>query len=561
MSIKEAKARWRERLLSPPAPRADWGDGYGPGYGQGIPIVTDYEAPYAAQSLLSQELAAHRPPMRSGDFASTIRRDLTLARIQDVVRNDPHAASAIDKLSDHIVGAELRWMSRPDGAALGISDRDALRSLAKQMEAEWRLFADDPRRFCDSTRRLSFNGLMRQCVRTALISGENCYGLTKQKDPRARYQTAVLTIDPDRMCNPYGERDTLTRRMGVEMDPDNGAPVGYWVRDAHLGDYWAPFEQMSWSFLPRETEWGRPVFVHAYEPLRDGDSRGTSPLITLIGRLRALGRFTDSELASAAINALFSATIESDAPADEVAERLTPKAQVKTAAKNWLDALSWYEKYPVRVGGARIPVLLPGTTMKFNASPRQTAAFASFETAFLQTISSKLGLAYEQLKMDWSRTNYSSARAALNEVWRGIYRLRSAFVDQTVSPLHLAWADEAFDRGYLTEPKGAPSFWDAVGAYLRGRWIGPARGYVDPVKEMQASALRIDGRVSTWADECAEQGKDYEEVFDQLAIEQQMLRERDLGDMPLTGAMLRGPTADEDKEDTEQTPPSKAGAE
>ena len=63
--------------------------------------------------------------------------------------------------------------------------------------------------------------------------------------------------------------------------------------------------------------------------------------------------------------------------------------------------------------------------VKINASPRQTQAFEGFQTAFLRSVASARGLSYEQVSMDWSKTNYSSARAALNEVWRTISRLMS----------------------------------------------------------------------------------------------------------------------------------------
>jgi lambda family phage portal protein len=495
--------------------------------GGALGAVTDYEAPYHAQSVTSQDVAAWRPPMRSGDFGSTMRRDLTLARIQDIVRNDPHASAAIDKLCDHVVGSGLRWSSQPDGAALGIDDRKALRVFAKQMEAEFRLFADDPRHFCDATRRLTLNGLFRLYARTWMTAGEASFVLKLNPEGVSRYRTSLLSVDPDRICNPYGERDTLTRRLGVEMD-DQGAPVGYWVRDAHLGDYWAPGQQMSWTYVQKQTDWGRPVFVHGYEPLREGDTRGTSPLITLIAGMRMLGKFRDNELAAATINSLFAATIESDMPVDEIAERLTPAADIRTQKGYAAWMLNYFEANPARIGGARIPALPPGASLKMNSSPRQTTAFPTFEAAFLQTFASKLGISYEQLKMDWSKVNYSSARAALNEVWRGIARLSKTFVEQIVGPVHLAWADEAFDSGYLATPAGAPDFWERPGAYLRGRWIGPPRGYVDPVKEMQASALRMEGLVSTLRDECAEQGKDYEEVLDQLAQENEDLAARGL---------------------------------
>jgi lambda family phage portal protein len=523
--------------------RADFGvDGGGPR------TISDYEAPYRASSLSSQELAAFRPPLRSGDFANAMRRDLTLARVQDIVRNDPHASSALDKLVDHVVGRGLRWSAQPDADVLKL-DPIAQREYAKSLEAEWRHFATDPRRFVDAATRLSFNGLMRLLARTFLMGNEAAYLITLHDDPAARYRTCVLPIDPDRIGNPYGEMDTLTRRLGVEQTP-LGRPLGYWVRAAHLGDYWAPGEQMRWDYAPRKTDWGRPLFVHGFEPMREGDTRGTSPFLVLIASMRALGRFTDAELASAAINATFAATIESDAPADEVADRLKPAAEVKAGPRTMFGwQIEHLERYPARVNGSRVPVLPPGSSLKMNSSPRQTTSFNAFETAFLQTISSRLGLAYEQIKMDWSRTNYSSARAALNEVWRGMDRRSAQFQEQIVAPLHLAWADEAFDRGYLSPPPGAPAFWDAPHAYLRGRWIGPPRGYVDPVKEMQAAALRMEGLTSTLRDECAEQGKDWEEVLDQIAFEEKALTERGLTRESLVAVVqsTKGPKPDSEE--------------
>ena len=151
--------------------------------------------------------------------------------------------------------------------------------------------------------------------------------------------------------------------------------------------------------------------------------------------------------------------------------------------------------------------------------------------------------------MDWSRTNYSSARAALNEVWRGISTKFAAFVEQVVTPIHLAWADEAFDSGYLKEPEGAPKFWDAPAAYLRGRWIGPPRGYVDPVKEMEASSLRVEGLVSTIRDENADQGRDYEETLDQIEAENEMLEERGIDRLSLVSVVqsTKGPKPDSEE--------------
>jgi capsid protein len=124
--------------------------------------------------------------------------------------------------------------------------------------------------------------------------------------------------------------------------------------------------------------------------------------------------------------------------------------------------------------------------------------------------------------------------------------MKTVFGEQIVEPMHLAWADEAFDKGYLEEPKGAPGFWEIPGAYLSARWNGPGRGYVDPVKEAEAPALRIEGMISTLEDENAEQGVDLEDRLDQIAYEEEALKERGLTRLSLVAVEQgsRGPKPD-----------------
>jgi len=56
-------------------------------------------------------------------------------------------------------------------------------------------------------------------------------------------------------------------------------------------------------------------------------------------------------------------------------------------------------------------------------------------------------------------------------------------------------------------------------AYARGRWLGAARGWVDPVAERQGVVLGLDAGLSTMEEECAKQGMDWEENLEQRSIE------------------------------------------
>ena len=175
-----------------------------------------------------------------------------------------------------------------------------------------------------------------------------------------------------------------------------------------------------------------------------------------------------------------------------------------------------------------MPVLPFGDEIEMQTASRDVASFDAFVRANIRLIAASLDVTYEELSMDYSQTNYSSARAAMVHAWAATQSLASVLEAQIVRPYYVAFLEEAFDRGYLTVPAGAPDFYDAIDAYAEAKWIGPGRGYVDPTKEIDAAAARIEAGVSTLEDECADQGKDWEEVLDQRARERDRLRELDL---------------------------------
>lgn len=481
--------------------------------------------PYRAGGATTQELANWLPPSTSADSAILPARDLASARTQDIIRNDPTAVAGIMRLVDMLIGAGLRLSSKPDARALGIdsstkSGRKILRDLAASIESEWRSIAEDPLKRADAQRKSSVNSLWRLQARIMVSTGETTSFLSWK--PGGRYKTCLRVIDPDRLSNPQNKPATANLRGGIEFD-DDGVPLAYHVRNAHPADWYAGASRATWTRIQRATPWGRPVFIHGFEPDRADQARAITPFAALLSRLRMISKFADTELASATVNALFAAFVKSNLPVAEATAAFTPEAMTFADKR-----VNYWMQNPPQFGGVRIPVMPIGDEIAVNSSPRQTTAFPAFQTAFLQLVASSLGLSYEQLSMDWSKTNYSSARAALNEVWRHIVALFSIFTEQVVMPVFFAFMEEAFDRGYIVAPAGAPGFYEMPHAYLRSRWIGPGRGYVDPVKEAEAASMRMDSLISTLESECADQGRDYEETLDQISIENEMLAERNI---------------------------------
>ena len=161
-----------------------------------------------------------------------------------------------------------------------------------------------------------------------------------------------------------------------------------------------------------------------------------------------------------------------------------------------------------------MPILYPGEKITTVNAARPYSNFEVFESAVLRNFSSGTGLSPQQVTQDWSDVNYSSARSSLLEAWKTLTRRRDDFSMGTAQPLLTAFVEEVHDNEDLPLPSGAPDFIDARAAYSRARWMGPGRGWVDPVAEKKGAILGLDAGLSTLEIEVGENvGEDWEETL------------------------------------------------
>lgn len=476
---------------------------------------------YAAGDPGHPAVANWHPRLGSADADWLRDRPLSVARIRDLKRNDGWAAAGDDRLVDMLVGGVLRPNAKPDAKGLGIT-QDQADALGRSIQSAWRSWADDATFRCDAERTLPFAGLAGLAAREFVGIGESTTVLRWIERPGWTYRTAVQVVDPDRLSNPMGQPDTDELRGGVEKDGD-GAPVAYHFRRAHPGDIGiASAQSLSWERIERWDQvgyWDRPKVLHLFDKERPGQTRGVSRLVRSLTKLRGLSRYSESEIRTAAINATIVGSLYTQMGAEYAADRL---GSDPTPGADWSNfnqqRAGFYQQQNV-LDDARFLTLFPSDRLDLNTQPRQTAGYPAFQRAFLQALAASIGISYEQLSMDWSQTNYSSARAALNEVWRGVNRLRAVLIWGFGQPVYAAFLEDALDAEAIELPRGVRDFYEAPAAWLRADWIGPGRGFIDPVKEAQASSLRTDGMISTLEREAAEQGGDWEMILEQLARE------------------------------------------
>ena len=177
---------------------------------------------------------------------------------------------------------------------------------------------------------------------------------------------------------------------------------------------------------------------------------------------------------------------------------------------------------------------------------RPGPTFDSFTEKILRFIGAGLGMPYELIIKDFSKTNYSSARAALNEAWKFLKCHQRWLSEKICQPVWELVAEEAFLRSYVT----APNFYQKKIFYNRARWIPPSRGYVDPEKEINASITAMDHGLSTLSDECAANGKDWQDVLRQQKKEEDFRSK--IGLKPRPSLAAKGGAAAAPEKDTNE---------
>lgn len=505
------------RPLAPSAPRARGLRGY---------IGGDASVfPYDAGSWTSQELGSWFPWIHSPDYEINPHRDRMVARERDLVRNDGWASGAVRGILDETVGHHLHLVAKPDYRALaeitGLATFDAkwASQYGAEVEARWRTWSNDPGRYNDVARQLTTSQQFRLGLRHKLIDGENLMVLYTMPERIAAsgFATAALGLDPDLLSNPYDLVDQKHLRGGVEIDA-NGVPLAVHIRKAHQYDWYNAAESVEWERVTCEIDGWQRV-IHDFERDRFNQHRGVSIFAPVLARLRMLTKYDAAELQAALINAILSTFITSPYDPQMVRDALQGDEVEELRGYQGLRA-DFHRHNAIMMNGNRIPVLVPGEKVESVSANRPGQNFDSFEHAMLRHTAAQTGQSAEQVSKDWSKTNYSSARGALNEAFKTVKRRLGEFTLQTASPLYTSWLDEGHDHGYFTLPKGAPEFRSCRAAYARCRWLGPGRGFVDPVKEKQGSILGLDAGLSTLEQECADlTGTDWRENLEQRAIE------------------------------------------
>lgn len=306
-------------------------------------------------------------------------------------------------------------------------------------------------------------------------------------------------VEAEQVTTPDLVGDEPNALDGVVYD-QHGNVVEYHVLKQHPGD-------PSGTLFGEYNRVPARSMIHYFRQDRAGQGRGIPDITPALPLFAQLRRYTLAVLTAAEVAALPGGVLYTDAPANGEAEAVEP-----------LDVIELERGMLMTMPG--------GWRMGQIEAQQPTTTFAEFKREILNEIARCLNMPFAISAGNSSGYNYASGRLDHQMYFKSI-RVEQAHLETVVLDRILAaWLAEA-----AILPDLRPIF-NAVSA--RGSeqrtlpwhtWFFDGHEHVDPLKESSAQAMRLANHTTTYADEYARRGLDWETQLRQRAREQSLVNE------------------------------------
>jgi lambda family phage portal protein len=444
----------------------------------------------------------------------TADRDLYMAlapmrvRSRHLAKNNDYAKRFFNMLRTNVVGPSgirLQFVSKDDAGNLDKFDNDLL-------EREWKNWGK--KGVCTVDGKLSFIDCQKLFIETVARDGEAM--VRKHTGPVARnkYKFALEFIEPDLLD--HEKNQTLPNggsiRLGVEFDQWR-RPVAYHVKRRTNADYL--FSETT-HYYDRHDRIPASEIIHEFLVDRIGQSRGVPWMHTAARRLQMLNGYEEAELVASRTAAAKMGFFKNEGGEDYTGDEDDEddgekKAPVMDAAagtfeelpQGW-DFVKWDPDHPV-------------------------AAYEAFVLAILRGAASGLNVSYVGLANDLRGVSFSSIRQGTQEErdhWR---TLQGWTIEHFLTDVQESWLDAGLTLGGLTLP---PRKFDKFNSVI---WRPRGWQWVNPAQEGTAHEKAVKNGFKSPQDIAADQGRDLEEIFEQIAAAKKLAEKFGLSIDILTG--------------------------
>jgi len=462
-----------------------------------------YITPNSSRKSMKGVAAVGRSPDR--DTAPKISGSRALSR--DMYMNTPLMVAALRRCRTNIVGAGLLAQPSVDARFLGLTDEEAM-DWVRNTQREFDLWATSPQ--ADFSGRLNFFEMQALMVLSVMMNGDAFFLLPWKKSNLKGwpYRLRVKMVEGDLVRNPDNIPDTgYTTASGPDIisgiETVSGEVVAFHIASGYPTDYSGLNTTTRVDVTDKN---GRRQAFQLADFERIGQRRGMPLLAPVLETMKQMSRLTESELMAHLVSSFFTVFVrDKSGMGGTLQEPFTPPETLGGGGA-WGPEAPPEEKtvgaeFDVELGHGNVAYLDDDKDITIADPNRTNNGFPAFFEALVTQISAACEIPREQLLLKFE-SSYSASRGAIIEAWK-FWRSRRAWLSRNFNqPIYEAFLEEAVARGRIE----CPGFWEDPAiraAWCSCGWVGPGMGQLDPLKEAQASAFKIEKRLSTYEQEYA----------------------------------------------------------
>ena len=445
--------------------------------------------------------------------ANDINREIRTAkrlvdsRVYDLSKNNPYVKGYLIESKSNIVGHDgfkLQVLSKfPSG------DYDEFAN--NLIENKFNIWAK--KEYCTMSKRFSLLRVQWMIENMVCLNGEFLVRkITNLKTKDNPFGFSLEILDPYDIdwiySGEYGENVVIN---GVELNQWREIKA-IWVRTGPIKEELYGVSGYSGGRIRIDMS----ELIYDFDPDHPKQSRGMTPLSSVILSLKGVTRWEDYSL----VNAQFSAgkmgfiqrtKLESQGSYSGGTGGKGKKETFEPAPGKYMDITAGsIEELPY---GYEFESFDP----KFPHEQHQP-----FLKAMLRKISTGLGLSYNSFANDLEGVNYSSMRSGLQNERSGWMMQQSFFREAFLLPVYESWLKSALNTGAL-----APLYPTYYEKYTEHYWQGRRWNWVDPKVDVESAAKSEKMGYASKVDIVAEKGGSVEDIFRDRAYIKKLAKKYD----------------------------------
>jgi lambda family phage portal protein len=327
-------------------------------------------------------------------------------------------------------------------------------------------------------------------------------------------------------------------RAGIELNAA-GAAVAVHIASRHPNDFGTVgLGNVQWQRITIRNEFGWLQVIHMFDSEQADQTRGFSTMAATLHKLKMGDMQEDLELQSTHLGTKYGMYLKSPLAKHRAAEIFESEGAegLQKAGQNLMAAQdAYYGSTGAVIDGVKIMAMFPDDEVGTVQPNQQPANHEQFKEGMMRQNAKAWGISFEEATGDFSKTSYSSARAAMQLSYLNTLTKRANFVNKIATQIFRLWFDEAIVKGYIQPPEGV-DYWPS-NAVESGQkfswltsctWIGAGKIVIDEFKQTKANTEGMATGQFSRQDVLAEGGTDLESVADAMVAEREAYLERGL---------------------------------